>query len=290
MDNEKNLNSNSEINNPESTVTNTSTDNSNNDSVQGKNLTGGNPSEPPKKPKFKLDQKLKNRLLLISSIVCAVIFLVCILWNPIISPYFQHKALDTVYTDVLDDNLDKDDIAKNIKKLKDAKEDFDFDDINLLTSSLKNLSPKIDKSLIVGEIQVPAVNIHLPILYGTNNQNLLTSATTMKKDQKMGEGNYALAGHNAPDETILFAPLHKSKKGEYIYITDKQKLYTYVIDDIRVVHPSETSVIEDIDGEKMVTLVTCYDPKGKTRLIIQGSLVKKEAYKDGMKLAKSEKE
>ena len=245
-------------------------------------------NEPPKK-ESKLTEATKKKLILAVFIALVVIGIGLISWQPIVNHYLQPKALDTEYTKVFDSGVDDKKIKENKKTIKGTKDDFNFEDINLLTSSLDNLSPKINKDLIVGEIQVPAVNIHLPILYGTTNQNLLTSATTMKPEQKMGKGNYALAGHNAPNEKILFAPLHKSKTGDYIYITDKTKLYKYEITEINVVQPKEISVIQDVEGMNLITLVTCYDAKGKTRLIVQGELVDTQKYKEGIKLEKSAK-
>lgn len=64
----------------------------------------------------------------------------------------------------------------------------------------------------IGALSVPDVSLQLPILYGISNTNLAIGAGTLKKDMKMGQGNYALAGHNMNNDKTLFSPLTKAKK------------------------------------------------------------------------------
>lgn len=210
-----------------------------------------------------------------------------IAYKPVVNHFITPKVLDNKLEQSFKE-LDKKLLSENKAKAKTASDkDFDYSNVELLSGSLKDINPKIDKSKIIGEIYIPQVNMHLPITYGTTNENLLYSATTMKKEQSMGEGNYALAGHNAVDESVLFAPLHRVKNNDYIYITDKEKVYQYLINDITVVKPTEVAVIDDIKSEKMITLVTCEDFAGTKRLIVQGVLVDTFDFENNLKLEKS---
>ncbi len=77
---------------------------------------------------------------------------------------------------------------------------------------------------VVGEILVPKSKIHLPIAKGVANETLALAAGTMRADQKMGEGNYPLAGHHMVRKDILFSPLYfKTKVGDTIYLTNMKK-------------------------------------------------------------------
>ncbi|GAY74866.1 sortase A [Sporolactobacillus inulinus] len=49
------------------------------------------------------------------------------------------------------------------------------------------------------------LGIALPILKGTTSSNLLVGAATMRSDQKMGSGNYALAGHHMRREICFWS-------------------------------------------------------------------------------------
>lgn len=215
-------------------------------------------------------------------IILLVVGISLVAYNPIMVHFVQPKVLENEHAKTFE-QVDKEQIAKN-KKEAEKEATYDFGEVELLTTSLANVNPKINPDIVAGEIMIPAVDLHLPIVYGTTNENLLFASTTMKKGQQMGEGNYALAGHNAKNQTVLFAPLHRVKNGQKIYITDKETIYTYVIDDIGVVEPTEVQVIDDVKGDKRITLVTCEDDEGKTRLIVGGTLESKEKFKAGMKL------
>lgn len=48
----------------------------------------------------------------------------------------------------------------------------------------------------------------------------------MKAKQKMGQGNYALAGHYlVARNQALFAPLERVRLGSSVYLTDLTKIY-----------------------------------------------------------------
>jgi sortase A len=86
--------------------------------------------------------------------------------------------------------------------------EYDFSsvsDINALNlyGDIKN----IDSRYIIGQIVVNDIGMNLPILKGISNSNLAVGAATMKDGQKMGEGNYALAGHLIRTNTFCSAEL-----------------------------------------------------------------------------------
>ena len=232
---------------------------------------------------------MKKKLPLIIGIILLVIGIGLVAYQPIINYIITPKVLENSYETTFKEINDKriQDNQKNAEKASDK--DFDFSNIELLSGDITKINPKIDKSKIVGEIYIPKVKMHLPITFGTTNENLLYSATTMKKDQKMGEGNYALAGHNAVNRSVLFAPLHDVKNHDYVYVTDKQDVYKYLVDDILVVKPNEVNVIKDVGDKKMITLVTCEDFAGTKRLIVQGTLIDTFPYDTKMALEKSMK-
>ena len=57
-----------------------------------------------------------------------------------------------------------------------------------------------------------------------------------------------------------------------IYLTDKNKVYTYVISEVKVVQPTEVAVVDDTPGKSEVTLVTCTDAEATQRTIVKGEL------------------
>ena len=106
----------------------------------------------------------------------------------------------------------------------------------------------------------------------------------MKADQKMGEGNYSLASHHIftaeNASQMLFSPLVNAKAGMKIYLTDKDKVYTYEIREVKHVTPDRVDEIEDRDGIKEITLVTCVDYDATERIIVKGDFKEVKAYSE----------
>lgn len=167
---------------------------------------------------------------------------------------------------------------KTIEKNKRAKTTYDFASVQSISAeSILKAQMDAQQLPVIGGIAIPDVGINLPIFKGVGNTELSYGAGTMKENQVMGgENNYALASHHVFGITgstdMLFSPLDKAKKGMKIYLTDKEKVYTYVITDITTVTPDHIEVIDDEAGKSQVTLVTCTDAEATERTIVHGEL------------------
>lgn len=166
--------------------------------------------------------------------------------------------------------------AQEIKDNSQKDASFDFDKVESI--NLQNVvAAKLDTSnyLTVGAIAVPSVGMNLPIYRGLANEALLAGAGTMKPDQVMGEGNYALAGHHYPaSPSVLFSPLMNLKVGDTIYITDLENIYEYKTETIDLVDIYQVHVVDDRPGQTEITLVTCNDD-ATLRYIYKGKFVSK---------------
>ena len=144
---------------------------------------------------------------------------------------------------------------KTIEKNKEAKTSFDFENVqSISTGSVLQAQMDAQKLPVIGGIAIPEVGINLPIFKGLGNTELTYGAGTMKETQVMGgENNYALASHHvfgiAGASDMLCSPLDRAKKGMKIYLTDKNKVYTYVISEVTVVQPTEVAVVDDTPGK-----------------------------------------
>ena len=56
-----------------------------------------------------------------------------------------------------------------------------------------------------------------------------------------------------------------------IYLTDKNKVYTYVISEVKTVTPEHVEVIDNRPGQNEVTLVTCTVAGATARTIVHGT-------------------
>lgn len=162
-----------------------------------------------------------------------------------------------------------------VKKNQQQKGNFDFKAVKPLgVSQVAKAATSATYKNAIGKIAIPAVKMKLPVLLGLSNENLSTGAGTMKADQKMGSGNYALAGHYMTNKGILFSPLKNSAVGQKIYLTDMSKVYTYDITTKTTVDETQVQWINDVAGKSLVTLITCASAtEGETnRIVVQGTL------------------
>ena len=173
---------------------------------------------------------------------------------------------------------------KELKVNSEKEASYDFSQVRVISANEVIRSQVVGLDLEpIGGISIPELELNLPILKGTTNTNLLYGAATMK-EQVMGEGNYSLASHNvfsgSGAEDMLFSPIVRAKEGMTIYITDKEYVYSYRIESVFVVDPTAVHVIEDSEGDKIITLVTCTDPQALQRTIVRGTLVDKVLWND----------
>ena len=174
---------------------------------------------------------------------------------------------------------------EKIEENKEAEGNFDFDSVKSISSEAVLAAQWDSQQLpVIGGIAIPEVEINLPIFKGLDNVNLFYGAGTMKANQKMGEGNYSLASHHIftaeNASQMLFSPLVNAKAGMKIYLTDKDKVYTYEIREVKHVTPDRVDEIEDRDGIKEITLVTCVDYDATERIIVKGDFKEVKAYSE----------
>lgn len=135
-----------------------------------------------------------------------------------------------------------------------------IEDVGTISSIIK--ASDFDNKSMIGQLIIPDLDINLPILKGVTNANLLAGVTTMVPEQKMGEGNYPLAGHRMKNKNLLFGSLMDIEIGTIVYITDKETIYEYTIYDTVVVSDTAMDMLYNKKANErekpIVSLMTCY--------------------------------
>ena len=231
-----------------------------------------------KKTKNKKSKKNKRRNLFINILAGFLILLsLALIFNSKIRDLFMVWNTNKYQVN----QVTKENIDENLK----TEGNFDFDSVKSISSEAVLAAQWDAQQLpVIGGIAIPEVEINLPIFKGLDNVNLFYGAGTMKPDQKMGEGNYSLASHHIftaeNASQMLFSPLVNAKAGMKIYLTDKDKVYTYEIREVKHVTPDRVDEIEDREGVKEITLVTCVDYNATERIIVKGDFKEVKAYSE----------
>ncbi|AYG01154.1 class A sortase [Lactococcus allomyrinae] len=224
-------------------------------------------------PKRKKKHKLKNGVLISLTFLLVLTGLLLIFSPMIEQQLIVHRATKETAT-----------TAKQMKENQKAKVSYDNNTVQpaslttLVENQIKNVSLPV-----IGLVSIPDLSVNLPIIKGDGYNTMLYGGGTMKPDEIMGQGNYAIASHHVSNvmgsryDGILFSPLQRARIGQKVYLTDKVKVYVYQIDKILKVLPNQGEVILDVPGQQLVTLVTCYSDD-TYRLIVQGKLIKTQVY------------
>jgi sortase A len=137
----------------------------------------------------------------------------------------------------------------------------------------KEIPPEIKEKVKAGvmRLEIPSIDLNQPILPETNDENLNIALTEIKQDQVPGEGNFTVAGHRSTKDGRHFNRLPSVVAGDEIFLIDEGKEYRYIVKSIETVEPEKVSVLDDVENEKLITLVTC-NLSGSKRVIVQGEL------------------
>ncbi|HHX66729.1 MAG: class A sortase [Miniphocaeibacter sp.] len=214
----------------------------------------------------------------IFGLIIIIIGIIFIFITPIMKFFINNKVDNTL-------NEFEELKVEEIENNNQEEGDFDFENISEISPSKVLLNPgKINKNLIVGQIVIPSLDLNLTIFKGLSENELFAGVGTMKNNQVMGEGNYAIAGHYAENNT-LFGDLTSIEIGDTVKITDKNNIYEYKIYDTKVVDPNQIDLIEDTEAEKrgnpIISLMNCYYEGKKftgNRFFALGDLVSVKEY------------
>lgn len=130
-----------------------------------------------------------------------------------------------------------------------------------------NMPEKMGNYNILGEIEIPKIDVKMYVLDTTTDDSLNLSVTKFWGDGIHEAGNFSIIGHNYRG---MFRDLKELVIGDTFTLTDRTgRICTYVVYDIFIVEPDDVSCIEDtLLGQREVTLITC-TTGGEKRLILK---------------------
>lgn len=157
----------------------------------------------------------------------------------------------------------------NAMDLVFPKDESDYTDI------LTNFDPKASE--VIGILSIDSLNVKLPIVEGTNEEELA-----------QGVGHFIGTGFPGQERQILlsghrdsvFKNLGKLKIGDDLQVQMSYGIYRYEIVETFIVDVDDTTVIDFTIDEEVLTLSTCYPfqfiGNAPQRYIISAKLVKRD--------------
>ncbi|MBR2188825.1 MAG: class C sortase [Eubacterium sp.] len=133
---------------------------------------------------------------------------------------------------------------------------------------------------IMGYIEIPSIDVSLPIYHGTNESVLQIAIGHIESSSFPigGIGTHAvISGHRGLPSARLFTDIDQLQSGDRFLIQVLDRTLTYEVDQIRIVLPSELQDLEIDPAQDYCTLVTC-TPYGVNthRLLVRGHRVEND--------------
>ena len=140
----------------------------------------------------------------------------------------------------------------------------------------KRISSELSKQKLMETsviLEIPSIDVCVPVVEGTNGENLHIAAGHFENTGAVGSGNYCIAGHNSTIYAEIFNDLDQIQIGDEMYLfdndTEKTK-YTYIVTEYNIVDSHDIEVLDDY-GDNRLTVISCTDD-GEYRQVVVGML------------------
>lgn len=133
---------------------------------------------------------------------------------------------------------------------------------------------------VIGYIHLPSINVRLPLRLGASDENLSDGAAQISGTSMPTGGigtRSVIAGHRGYRGQQLFKEIDSLQAGDKIYVYVLGNLLTYSVTSAEVISPSDTHKIAPVEGEDMLTLLSCEPfPRNHERYIVDSKRIPNE--------------
>lgn len=207
---------------------------------------------------------------------------------PVVSNYVNHKYASEIFTayqeviaqtdnSVLNQEREKA-AAYNQSLVPGAKSGSGYTQEALLSASESYDSIlNLTGDGTMGYIEIPKINVHLPIYHGTGDNSLSKGVGHLLGSSLPVGGDSThtiLSGHSGMASQTMFTDLEQLTIGDVFYLHVLDEILAYQVVEIYTVLPNDTSLLGIREGKDYCTLVTC-TPYGVNthRLLVTASRI-----------------
>ena len=222
----------------------------------------------------------KNR----STNIVILIFLVClsVMLYPTVSDYINQKNQSRAVASYSEEVENLSDV--DYQAYFDAADDYnrrlaETPDAFYRPEEVSGYTDTLDVSGtgIMGYITISKIGVELPVYHGTSDGVLQVAAGHLEGSSLPvgGAGTHAvISAHRGLPSAKLFTNLDELEVGDTFTITVLDRVLTYEVDQISIVLPTETDLLQPVEGKDYVTLMTC-TPYGINthRLLVRGKRI-----------------
>lgn len=115
----------------------------------------------------------------------------------------------------------------------------------------------------IGIIEIPKINVKLPLRAGTHDRILHEGAGWLiESSLPIGGPNThsIITAHRGSPEGKLFQDLDQLEIGDRIYLDSVQEIKAYEVEEIKIIDPTDFDEFKIVDNQDYLTLLTCHPP------------------------------
>ena len=230
----------------------------------------------------------KKRVLVVTVAMLAFLLALLVTLYPLISTWYNDRHQAQIHVQYKEELNQKDDSEiRNARKLAEAynkaiapgaqhTESFTQGALQLAAQNYDQLL-NLAGNGIMGYVQIPSINVDLPIYHGTEDATLEAGIGHLLGSSLPVGGNSThcvLTAHSGMASQKLFSDLPQLAVGGVFYLEVLGEKLAYQVDQIKTVLPHDTSFLGITDGQDYCTLVTC-TPFGINthRLLVRGTRI-----------------
>lgn len=143
----------------------------------------------------------------------------------------------------------------------------------------------VDGTGMMGYIDIPAIQVNLPIYHGIEERALQAGAGHWQGTSLPtgGEGTHCvLTAHTGLVKAKMFTDLDQMEEGDTFTVSVLDRVMTYEVDQIQITNPEDMDALRIEPGKDLVTLYTCYPYGVNThRLLVRGHRIETPAVETG---------
>lgn len=141
---------------------------------------------------------------------------------------------------------------------------------------------------IIGYVEVPDINVTLPIYHGTDDEILQVAIGHIEGSSLPTGGpstHCVISGHRGLPSAKLFTDLDQLVQGDIFVLRVLDETLTYEVDQIHIVEPDDISLLGIEEGQDLCTLITC-TPYGVNshRLLVRGHRIENQKISDTLRI------
>ncbi len=229
-----------------------------------------------------------KRMIVIAGAAVAFLLALLLTLYPVISNYVNQRYASQIHTSYQEameqtDNSILEEARQKAAAYNEALIPGTASESSYTQAALQAASADYDNLLnvtgdgIMGYIEIPAIQVLLPILHGTETETLERGIGHLLGSSLPIGGSSThtiLSGHSGMASQTMFTDLEQLKNGDVFYLQVLGEVLAYQVSAINVVLPIDTTLLGITPEKDLCTLVTCTPYATNThRLLVTGERI-----------------